>query len=84
VTTVQLNRWLQEQLAGDPTAPPPRGAFRLFYGTQTGVHPPSFLLFCNDPRRAHFSVRRQIDNSLRERFGFGSAPIRLTLRSRRD
>ena len=49
---------------------------RLLYVTQTGVHPPSFVLFCNDPARAHFSTRRHIENSLRKTFGFGAAPIR--------
>ena len=57
---------------------------RLFYVTQTGVHPPSFVLFCNDPSRMHFSVRRHLENTLRERFGYGSVPIRLELRSRRE
>jgi GTP-binding protein len=73
---------LREQIAGDPAAPPPRGQLRLLYATQTGTHPPTFLLFCNDPSLAHPSVRRQLVNRLRERFGFGSTPIRLRLRAR--
>jgi GTP-binding protein len=82
VPTPELNRWLREQIAGDPAAPPPRGQLRLLYATQTGTHPPTFLLFCNDPSLAHPSVRRQLVNRLRERFGFGSTPIRLRLRAR--
>jgi GTP-binding protein len=42
------------------------------------------VLFCNDARRIHFSIRRRLENSLRERFGFGGAPMRLTFRSRRE
>jgi GTP-binding protein len=83
VSTQRLNRWLHEQPGGESGAQPPRGQLRLFYATQTGVHPPSFVVFCNDPSRAHFSVRRRLENSLRERFGFGGASIRLRFRGRR-
>lgn len=83
VGTVELNRWLAEHREGDPDRPPPKGSLRLFYATQTGIEPPRFLLFCNDPRRAHFSLRRRLENSLRERFAFGAAPLRLELRGRR-
>ena len=83
VPTQALNRWLQEHPAA--TARAIRGpGFRLLYATQTGVHPPRFVLFCNDPERAHFSVRRHLENALRERFGFGPAPIRLVFRGRRE
>jgi len=84
VPTPELNRWLGRHASGNPESPPPRGQFRLFYVTQTAVHPPTFVLFCNDPSKAHFSMRRQIENSLRERFDFGPAPIRLQFRGRKD
>jgi len=84
VPTADLNRYLHGQTEADPTAPPPRGSLRFFYMTQTGVYPPSFVLFCNDPKKVHFSVRRRIENDLRERFDFGAAPIRLSFRSRRE
>jgi GTP-binding protein len=84
VPTQVLNRWLQAHPAAGPRAGPRAPGFRLYYATQTGVHPPSFVLFCNDPTRAHFSVRRQIENSLRESFGFGPTPIRIDLRGRRE
>ena len=83
VATTELNRWLREERTGNPTAPPPAGNFGLFYATQTGIHPPTFVMFCNDPERLHFSLRRQLENSLRDRFGFGPAPIRLQFRGRR-
>jgi GTP-binding protein len=83
VSTVDLNRWLEEARGRDGSTAAQGQGFRLFYATQTGVHPPSFLMFCNDPRRAHFSVRRHLENSLRDHFGFGPAPIRLEFRRRR-
>ena len=83
VPTGELNRWLGQHVLARPEGAP-RTSLRLYYATQTGVHPPRFMLFCNDPRRAHFSVRRQIENGLRDRFGFGPAPIRLNWRARRE
>jgi GTP-binding protein len=81
VPTPEVNRWLQEvgRLPGQ-SGP---GAPRLLYATQTGVRPPRFVVFCSDPTRVHFSLRRHLENSLRERFAFDGAPIRIDFRSRR-
>ncbi len=84
VATPELNRWLQHVAEDERAAPAAGRSVRLFYATQTGVYPPRFVLFCNDARRVHFSLRRRLENSLRERFGFGAAPLRLTFRSRRE
>jgi GTP-binding protein len=84
VATPELNKWLQEEAEKERRAPAKGGSVRLFYATQTGIRPPRFLLFCNEARRLHFSLRRHLENSLRERFAFGAAPLRLTFRSRRE
>ena len=34
--------------------------------------------------KVHFSVRRHLENGLRDRFGFGPAPIKLRFRGRRE
>ena len=83
VPTPELNRWLQEVARSERDSPARGRSVRLLYATQTGVRPPRFVLFCNDPERVHFSLRRHLENSLRERFGFGAAPLRLVFRSRR-
>ncbi len=81
VGTSELNRWLEQAAASQKHAG--KRAFRVYYATQTGVHPPRFVIFCNDPDKGHFSVKRYLENSLRERFGFGASPIRLQFRPRR-
>jgi GTP-binding protein len=82
VPTPELNRWLEE-VARKEQASPARGrSVKLLYATQVGVRPPSFVLFCNHPRRIHFSLRRFLENSLRERFEFDGAPLRLRFRKR--
>jgi len=81
VPTPEVNRWLQE-VGHRPPGAGPHGP-RMLYATQTGTRPPRFVIFCSDPSRIHFSFRRHLENSLRERFGFEGAPIRLQFRSRR-
>lgn len=83
VPTAALNRWLQETTKGQTSGPPGKRPVRFLYATQTGVHPPRFVVFCSDPRSIHFSLRRHLENALRERFGFGPSPVLLRFRSRR-
>jgi len=82
VRTTELNRWA-EGSSGHGEGSASRGhGFRIYYATQTGVHPPTFLLFCNDPKKLHFSKERQLENSLRKAFDFGPVRLRLHLRRR--
>jgi GTP-binding protein len=84
IPTPELNRWLHQEAQTERASPAAGGSVKLFYAAQTGVHPPRFVLFCNDARRVHFSLRRRLENSLRERFAFGAAPLHLQFRSRRE
>ncbi len=84
IPTSELNRWIQDVARMERAAPARGRSIRLFYGTQTGSHPPSIVLFCNDPGHVHFSFERFLRNNLRERFGFGAAPVRLRFRGRRE
>lgn len=82
VPTAELNRLLRD--ATDKQAPPAVHGRRpkLFYGTQAGVAPPTFVFFANDAAAIHFSYRRYLENRLRERYGFLGTPIRLVFRNR--
>ncbi len=57
---------------------------KIYYMTQSGVKPPTFVLFCNDSELFHFSYQRYIENNLREVFGFRGTPINLVIRQRGD
>jgi GTP-binding protein len=52
--------------------------------TQTGVRPPTFLLFTDRPEPLHFSRERYLINEIRERFGFQGTPIVLKTRWKRS
>ncbi|MEN8181604.1 MAG: ribosome biogenesis GTPase Der [Myxococcota bacterium] len=88
LSTSELNRWLREAVERHEPAMAQRGSRRrplkFFYATQTGVSPPTFLLFCTDPLAIRPAYRRFLENRLRERFDFAGTPIRLRLRARRE
>ena len=56
---------------------------KIYYGTQTGVCPPTFSLFINAEELMHFSYQRYLENCLRKAFGFEGTPIRFTLREKK-
>ncbi len=64
--------------------PPMEGGRRLkiFYATQQGVYPPTFILFVNDPQLMHFAYSRYLENQLRKAFEFTGTPLRFILRER--
>jgi GTP-binding protein len=83
ITTSQLNEILQEaQDVHQPTSHAGR-SLRIYYGTQVRSDPPTFLLYCNDPKLAHFTYLRFLENQIRKRYSFIGTPIRLVLKARR-
>lgn len=57
---------------------------KIYYMTQVGTKPPTFVIFCNNAELFHFSYQRYIENKLREVFGFEGTPIRFIIRERGD
>jgi GTP-binding protein len=86
ITTSELNRWLRDAVSRHEPAMAQRGMRRrpikFFYATQTGVRPPTFMLFCTEPTAVKPSYRRFLENRLREAFDLRGTPVRLRLRAR--
>ncbi|MCT8976891.1 ribosome biogenesis GTPase Der [Clostridium sp. CX1] len=57
---------------------------KIYYVTQTGVKPPTFVFFVNDPQNLHFSYERYLENQLRENFEFKGTGIKLEFRERKE
>ncbi|MBR5322695.1 MAG: ribosome biogenesis GTPase Der [Clostridia bacterium] len=57
---------------------------KIYYMTQVGIAPPTFVIFCNDAELFHFSYQRYIENRIREVFGFKGTPIRIIIRQKGD
>ncbi len=80
--TSQVNLLLQK--AQDEHAAPSHAGrqLKIYYGAQVRNDPPTFLLHVNDPRLAHFSYLRYLENRIRQAHGFLGTPIRIILRAR--
>jgi GTP-binding protein len=80
VSTGRLNAWLAALIAATP--PPVRGGKqpKILFATQTGIRPPHFVLFTTGFLQAGY--RRFIERRLREEFGFGGSPVRVSMRLR--
>ena len=84
LTTSKINQVIQKAQDAHP-APSFKGKqLRMYYGTQVRSDPPTFMIYVNDPKLAHFSYRRYLENQLRAEYGFLGTPIRIVMKSRRD
>jgi GTPase len=82
VPTPELNRFIRDITAAHPPVADARRAVRILFAAQTGVAPPTFVLFTNITASLHFSYLRYVMNRLREAYGFAGTPIRLHVRKR--
>lgn len=84
ITTGMLNEVITD--AVEKVQPPSDKGKRLkiYYGTQGGIKPPTFVLFVNDKELAHFSYIRYLENRIRETFNLTGTPIRFIIRQRNE
>ena len=84
INTGALNRILQK--AQDVHAPTSRtgSSIKLLYGTQVRSDPPTFMIYCNNPKLAHFTYLRFLENQIRQEYPFTGTPIRLVLKPRHE
>lgn len=82
ISTGELNRLVAD--AVDRQVPPLVRGHRpkVYYATQVGVAPPTFVFFCSNAAELHFSYRRYLENRLRDAYGFDGTPVRLVFRDR--
>ncbi len=83
ITTGVLNDVITD--AVNALQPPMQGGKRLkiYYATQGGVQPPSFVLFVNDEKLMFFAYERYLENFFRKTFMLEGTPIRFILREKK-
>ncbi|MFI5174410.1 MAG: ribosome biogenesis GTPase Der [Terriglobia bacterium] len=79
IPTAELNRFVESIDLSRATVPVSSRS-KILYATQTGVAPPTFVLFTNRKSKFHFSFERFLINRFREQFGFEGTPIRIKQR----
>jgi GTPase len=82
VPTGELNRLVMDAVRAHPPSHVRNRLPKIFYATQVGVAPPTFVIFANDPELIHFSYKRYLENRIRDAYGFLGTSIRLVFRQR--
>jgi GTP-binding protein len=82
VPTGELNRLIMDAVRAHPPSHVRNRLPKVYYATQVGVAPPTFVIFVNDPEIIHFSYKRYLENRIRDAYGFLGTPIKLILRQR--
>ena len=83
IPTSRLNQILRQAQDQHPAPAHAGKHFKIYYGTQVRSDPPTFLLHVNDPKLAHFTYLRFLENRIRAEYSFLGTPIRLIMRPRR-
>jgi GTP-binding protein len=83
IPTGELNRAFEKALAEKPPPSSKGKLTKLFYITQAGVKPPTFVIFANRPEQVKAPYRRYLENFLRGRFNFAGVPLNIQFRPRR-
>lgn len=84
VPTGILNSFLEDAIFRTPTPSIKGKQLKIYYMTQTGVKPPTFVFFVNKSKLFHFSYQRYIEKGLRNSFEFGGTPLRFVIRQKGD
>ena len=84
VATGVLNEIMAEAVAMQQPPSDKGKRLKLYYITQVGVKPPTFVIFVNDKELMHFSYTRYIENKIREAFGFKGTSLKFIIRERKE
>lgn len=82
IQTSDLNRILSRAFTSKP-APIYHGEpVKLYFATQIGTAPPTFVLFVNHPKRINFSYERYLKNCIRDTYPLPGLDIKLIFKKR--
>ena len=82
ITTGMLNDVLADAQARVQPPTDKGRRLKIYYITQTGVKPPTFVVFCNSRELFHFSYQRYLENQIRGVFGLEGTPVRMVIRQK--
>ena len=84
VSTGVLNEIVTEAVAKKQPPSDKGKRLKIFYITQVGIKPPTFVIFVNSKELMHFSYTRYIENQIRETFGFKGTSLKFIIRERKE
>jgi GTP-binding protein len=82
LNTSQINKIIQSAQDAHPSPSHAGRSMRMYYGTQVRNDPPTFMIYVNEPKLAHFSYVRYLENQFRKEYHFLGTPIRFVFKPR--
>ncbi|MCJ7656738.1 MAG: ribosome biogenesis GTPase Der [Candidatus Atribacteria bacterium] len=83
IPTSVLNAFISRVISKNPPNYVARNTLKIKYATQTGIKPPTFLLFVNNPKLMYTSYHKYLENKFYEIFGFEGSPVVINLTKKR-
>ncbi len=84
ISTSVLNQVINEAIAIVQPPSDKGRRLKIYYGTQVGSKPPTFIIFVNDKKLFHFSYERYLVNQIRKEFDLTGTPIRIIAREKNE
>ena len=84
ISTSVLNQVINEAIAIVQPPSDKGKRLKIYYGTQVGSKPPTFVIFVNDKKLFHFSYERYLVNQIRKEFDLTGTPIRIIVREKNE
>lgn len=84
ISAGDLNDVLQDAYLVNAPAFKKNKRLKIFYATQSGTKPPTFVLFVNDLNLMTDNYLRYLENNIRKAFDFTGTPIRIKLKCKKD
>ena len=84
ISAGSLNDILQDAYTVNAPAFKNNKRLKIFYATQSGTNPPTFVLFVNDINLMTDNYLRYLENNLRKAFDFTGTPIHIKLKCKKD
>ena len=84
IGTGVLNEIMSEAVAMQQPPTDKGKRLKLYYITQVGIKPPTFVIFVNDRELMHFSYTRYLENRIRDTFGFRGTSLKFIIRERKE
>lgn len=79
IPTSALNTFIKKIIFKNPPKYVRGNTLKIKYAAQTGIKPPKFLLFVNNPKLMYTSYHRYLENKIYESFGFEGSPVVIDL-----
>ncbi|HCL90133.1 MAG TPA: ribosome biogenesis GTPase Der, partial [Candidatus Atribacteria bacterium] len=84
IPTSVLNAFIREVVSKNPPKYVRGNTLKIRYATQTGIKPPKFLLFVNNPKLMYDSYYRYLENKIYEDFGLEGSPVVINLAKKKE